>query len=87
MFDFFEDIAKKTGLPFNILNNGFRVINFCNQSVYIEGFKNIISFENSEISIKLSKGIVKITGENLKIKAMNLEDITIVGNIFSTEIS
>ncbi len=87
MFDFFEDIAKKTGLPFNILNNGFRVINFCNQSVYIEGFKNIISFENSEISIKLSRGIVKVTGENLKIKEMNLEDITIVGNIFSTEIS
>ena len=87
MFDFFEDIAKKTGLPFNILNNGFRVINFCNRSVYIEGFKNIISFETSEISIKLSRGIVKVTGENLKIKEMNLEDITIVGNIFSTEIS
>ena len=55
MFDFFDEIANRTGLPFDILNSGFRVINFSNKSVFIEGFVSIINFSEEEISIKLKK--------------------------------
>lgn len=87
MFDFFDEIGKKTGLPFDILNNGFRIINFSNNSVYIEGFTNIINFEKTLIKIKLKKGIVLIEGEDLKIKNMDIKTIMIVGKILKVEIS
>lgn len=87
MYDFFEEIVKMSGLPLDIFNNGFRVINFSNKSVFVEGFVNIVSFESIEIIIKLKHGIVKIQGENLKIKNMNLETILIIGNITNFEIS
>ncbi|MBQ9792670.1 MAG: YabP/YqfC family sporulation protein [Clostridia bacterium] len=86
MFDFFDEIANRTGLPFDILNKGFRVVNFGNKSVFIEGFVSITNFEEEEISIKLKKGIVKITGKNLAIKNMNIDSIVISGNIFSCEV-
>ncbi|MBQ3213920.1 MAG: YabP/YqfC family sporulation protein [Clostridia bacterium] len=86
MFDFFDEIATKTGLPFEILNNGFRVINFSNKSIFIEGFVSIIKFESQEISIKLKNGVVRIIGNNLTIKNMNLESIVITGEISSSEI-
>ena len=87
MFKFFDEIALKTGLPFDILNNGFRLINFSNNAIYVEGFTNIINFETNEVTLKLKKGIVKITGDNLKIKNMNLQTIMVVGNILTVEIS
>ncbi len=87
MFSFFEEIAKLSGLPFEIFNNNFKLINFGNKVVYIENFKNIISFNSFDIEIKLSKGIAKINGDNLKIKNMNIDTIIIVGEIKSLEIS
>jgi len=86
MFDFIEEIAIKTGLPFDILNSGFKVINFNNKSIYIQGYQSIIDFSNTNIDIKLAKGVIKITGSNLKIKNMNLQSIIVIGDIISMEI-
>ena len=87
MYDFFEEIINLSGLPLDIFNKGFRVVNLSNRTVFIEGFVNIVSFESTEIIIKLKRGIVKVQGENLKIKNMNLETILIVGSIINLEIS
>ena len=87
MFSFLEEIAKKTGLPFDILNNGFRIVNFSNKSIYIEGFSNILIFEQNLIKIKLKKGIIEIEGENLKIENMDMQTIIIAGKILKLEIS
>ena len=84
---FFEEIVNLSGLPLDIFNKGFRVVNLSNRTVFIEGFVNIVSFESTEIIIKLKRGIVKVQGENLKIKNMNLETILIVGSIINLEIS
>jgi len=85
MYAFFDEIAKITNLPLDIFNNGFRLINFSNKTVYIEGFTSILNFTDSEIVIKLKKGVSKITGSKLKIKHMNLESIIVVGDILSVE--
>lgn len=87
MFSFFEEIAKLSGVNYEVFNGNFKVINFGNKVVFIESFKNIITFETTEITVKLSKGIVKILGENLKIKNMNTTSIIISGNIKSLEVS
>ena len=86
MFSFFDDIAFMTGLPFEILNNGFRVVNFCNKAVYVEGFQDIIEFGSNVLNVKLKKGVIKLKGEWLKIKNLNQNTIVVSGEISSLEI-
>lgn len=86
MFGFLEEIENLTGLPFEILKNGFRVINYSNKCVYVENYKSIISFSKTEVSLKISKGIVLILGENLKIKKSNISSIFISGKISSLKV-
>lgn len=81
MFNLLEDIENFTKLPFEMLKNGFRIINFCNKSVYVENYKAIVLFENEEVLIKLPKGLVSILGKNLKINKLNVSSIIINGEI------
>ena len=83
MFGFLEEVSNMSGLPFDIINKGFRVINLSNRAVYIEGFVALVEVEKTEITIKLKKGIVKILGEELKIKNMNLNTILVVGKVYN----
>ncbi len=83
MFGFLEEVSNLSGLPFDIINKGFRVINLSNRAVYIEGFVALVEVEKTEITIKLKKGIVKILGEELKIKNMNLNTILVVGKVYN----
>ena len=87
MFSFFEEIAKLSMVPYEVFNSNFKIINFGNKVIYIEQFKNIVTFEPTEITVKLARGIVKILGENLKIKNMNTSSIIISGNITSLEVN
>ncbi len=87
MFSFLDDIFAEIGLPFEIIKGGFRLINFCNKAIFIEGIKAILKVEESEIEIKLTKGIVKVSGEKLKIKKLNKDSITIVGIIKEMEMA
>ncbi len=86
MLNFLEEISYLTGLPFDYINNGFRVINLSNRAVYVEGFTALIDVCSQEIGIKLKKGIIKLLGDNLKVKNMNLETIVVTGDIKSVEI-
>ena len=85
MFGFLEDISNMSGLPLSVINGGFRVINLSNKAVYIEGFTGLIDVDSSEIGIKLKKGIIKLNGDNLKIKNMNTETLLVVGDIRQIE--
>ncbi len=86
MLSFLDEITSLSGLPFDYINNGFRVINLSNKAVYIEGFTALIDVTNFEIGVKLKKGVVKLLGDNLKVKNMNLQTIIITGDIKSVEI-
>ena len=81
MFSFLEEISSLTGLPFDKLGNGFRLINFSNNAVYVEGYSSLLSVTDSEIKVKLKKGILVLSGDNLKLKDMMNDSIMVVGNI------
>lgn len=87
MFNFFEEISNLTGLPFDDLSKGFRVINISNRAVYVEGFTGLIDTESGEMNIKLKKGVIKLCGKNLKIKNLNLDSLLVVGEIHSVEMN
>lgn len=86
MRSFFDELAEMSGLPFDIINNGYKVVNFCGKSVFIEGFKSIISVEKEMVVLKLKKGRIKVCGEGLTIKDINLGQIFINGTIFCVEV-
>ena len=81
MFNFLDDIEKLTKLPFQILKDGFRIINYSNKCVYIENYKKILSFSKEEITIKISKGILTVSGKCLTISGLNISSIIIQGDI------
>ena len=81
MFSFFSDILERTGLETSCVLDGFRLVNFSNKAVYLEGFLKIITFENTNISFKMKKGILKINGEDLIIKDLNSNTVLVCGSI------
>ena len=81
MFSFFSDILERTGLETSCVLDGFRLVNFSNKAVYLEGFLKIITFENTNISFKMKKGILKINGEDLIIKNLNSNTVLVCGSI------
>ncbi len=85
MFFLFDEISKMSGLPMDMINKGFRMINFSNRAVYIEGYTALIDAEPNEIGVKLKKGIIKLNGDDLKIKNMNLDTLLVTGDIKQIE--
>lgn len=83
MQGFLDEIISRINLPLELLNGGFRVINFSNRAVYVEGFSSIMELSRELVTVKLKRGILRIAGTNLVIK--NLEDKTLVvsGKILS----
>ncbi|MFW5998789.1 MAG: sporulation protein YabP [Bacillota bacterium] len=49
----------------------------------IDGVKEVISYNESEINLQTNRGILDIKGNNLNIQKLNLEDSSIIveGNI------
>ncbi len=85
MFFLLDEISKLSGLPLEMINGGFRFINFCNRAVYIEGYTALIDVNLNEIAIKLKKGLVKLNGDDLKIKNMTLDTLLVTGDIRQIE--
>ena len=85
MFSFFSDIIEKIGLEESSVLDGFRLVNFSNRAVYLEGFIKIVTFENTNISFKMKKGVLKINGEDLVIKNLNTNTVLVCGNIGQVE--
>jgi len=86
MYEFFDEIIEKSELPIDLLNGGFRIVNFSNKCVYVENYVNIVDFCREQITVKLKKGIIKFIGKNLMIKNLNLECLMITGQIDNLEI-
>ena len=80
-----DEISKLSGLPIEMINGGFRLINFCNRAVYIEGYTALIDVNISEVAVKLKKGLVKLNGDDLKIKNMTLDTLLVTGDIRQVE--
>lgn len=84
---FLEEISKQTGLDMGVLSDGYRIINLSSRAVYVEGMKNILSFSDAQVTLKLKKGAVKIEGKALVIKELMIDSVFITGEILKVEVS
>ena len=63
----------------------FRVINLGGNSLYVEGLKSVVSFGENEMQFQLKKCLLKVLGENLKVKYLDKTTCVIVGTIRAVE--
>ncbi len=63
----------------------YRVINLGGNSLYIEGIKSVISFGENEMQFQLKKNLLKVVGENLKVKYLDKTTCVLEGIIRAVE--
>ena len=84
MIGFLEDIMNMTGLPLDIIGGGFRLINFNNKALFISGYVSLLSVTDSQIKLKLKRGVLDVVGKELKLKDMQSDCVMIVGDILES---
>ncbi|MCL2861235.1 MAG: YabP/YqfC family sporulation protein [Firmicutes bacterium] len=78
---FFSEVAKTMGLDSLRIASGYQVINYNGEAAYVEGFVQVLSIDNNEIVLKLKKGKIVISGENLSVASLETGAIIVKGNI------
>lgn len=78
MFDFFNELTD-----FKNVVNDYRYTVIGGEIIYVQGFKEIVSFSNEMVLLRLNKNSLKIYGKNLIIKELNKTSISVNGKIDS----
>ncbi|CQR46885.1 YabP family protein [Paraliobacillus sp. PM-2] len=68
-------------LPSDIVLELPRITTIGQFHAYIENHRGLITFKDEEIQLKMTKGILQITGNNFVIKTLLPEEILIEGTI------
>ena len=62
-------------------NSVFRIVNLGGKSVYVEGIKSVVSFEENEMRFQLKNNILSVKGYELKVKYLDSSTCVITGEI------
>jgi len=80
-----EKLSEKFDLPADTSGNQPRITVIGYREVVIYGHKGVTECGSERICIATGKATVKITGLELTIKAMNAENISVVGQLIGIE--
>ena len=78
-------VSEVLELPKDIMLGLPKVTMVGKMEVHIENHKGIIEYSKEIIRINTSDGILKITGKNMDIKNIIIEEVRIIGEIISIE--
>jgi sporulation protein YqfC len=78
-------ISDALDLPRDIILNIPRVTITGRIAVFLENHKGIVEYDSQSVKINTPVGIVSITGEDLLIKTIIADEITIEGRITAVE--
>jgi len=78
LFGEIEKLMNSAESSFN-----YRVVNLGGKTLYVEGFRFVVSLGESEIILQLKKQVLNIVGANLKVKYLDKTSCVIVGEIAS----
>ena len=76
-----EKLARAFEIPGDVIGGSPKVTSIGRGEVLIENFKGILDFKDGMIRINSNNGIIKITGQDLKIREITSEEIIIGGKI------
>ncbi len=76
-----EKLARVFEIPGDVIGGNPKVTAIGRGEVLIENFKGIMDFKDGMIRINSNNGVIKITGQDLKIREITSEEIIIGGKI------
>ena len=81
MFDFIDELKE-------LKNNavGYRYINYGGKLVIVQGYKDILFFDDTIVTLKLKTGELSVFGTKLTVTEFSTNSIKIVGNISKIEV-
>lgn len=80
-----EKIADALELPREVAAGTLRVTVWADREAEIINHKGIIEYDTEIIKLNSAEGVVTIYGQNLDIKSITDEDISVTGKIFKIE--
>lgn len=81
MFNFFDEIKKKSGIDFQ----DFNLVNVSGKLFYVEGHLGLTVISNEMIAFKVKGGRIVVEGENLFLSELTDRTMIIKGKIIKTE--
>ena len=85
MFNFFDSLKNENlFIPDGI--NSFNVVFVDGKLLYIEGHKGILKLQNDIIVLKVRKAVLTIKGQDMFLKDLKKDSVTIKGNILSVDL-
>ena len=81
MFDFIDELKE-------LKNNavGYRYINYGGKLVIVQGYKDILFFDDTIVTLKLKTSELSVFGTKLTVTEFSTNSIKIVGNISKIEV-
>lgn len=73
---FYREVGNLLGLDWARIANGYSIVNYNGEAVYIEGISKMASLSESEIVVDAGKTRIKVEGVDLFV--VSLEDKTMV---------
>ncbi len=74
-------LADLTELPKDIVLDMPRITMVGNVQIYLENHRGIVDFDGGNIRINISSGTIHITGKNLVVRNIMIDEIIIDGDI------
>ena len=62
-------------------SSNFRIVHLGGTSLYVEGIKSVVTLGENEMQFQLKKCLLKIVGENLKVKYLDKTTCVLTGEI------
>lgn len=86
MLQFFNEINDLLEVPLTSVAGEYQYVNLAGRAVYVQGYKDLLTFEDNKIGLKLKEGELMITGKKLVIKDLNINSIVVEGIIQKVEV-
>ncbi|MBO8156045.1 MAG: sporulation protein YqfC [Bacillaceae bacterium] len=78
-------LINQFDMPADVMHELPRITTIGQIHAYIENHQGLVTFSEKEILLKMTRGYVKVTGENFVLKMMLPEEILVEGQIHSVQ--
>ncbi len=76
---------KNFSVPNGLFENGAHIELFSNKEAVIDGIKGVLEYSDCYIKLNMGRGTIEFFGTNLEISILDINGLTIGGNISKIE--
>ena len=84
MFNFFSEIKNKFKETMS-KTSPYQIVTMGDFLMYVEGAINLMTLSKENIVFKVNGGVIVVSGENLSLKEITTNTLSIVGKIYRWE--